>query len=176
MRPGSIIIIFLFLFFIRMNAQNEQFKITYSPIGLFHTDYTQETGAPRQGILMPDGKGTIEIYPEYREALRSLELFKHIIVIYHLDKVKGWDNFVVPQGSDEEITYGLFATRTPRRPNPIGIATIRLEKIQSGILYVSGLDAFNGTPVLDIKPYLPSIDCVQQSDNKDIERGLGLKK
>ena len=149
-------------------------QIIYKPVGVFHSGYSERTVAPRQGILKPDGKGTIEIFNEYRGALKSLELFEYIIVIYHFDKVYNWNLIAKPPASDPEITFGLFATRSPNRPNPIGIATIRLEKIENGILHVSGIDAFDGTPVLDIKPYLPSIDCVKSSINEQAEKKLGL--
>lgn len=150
-------------------------QVTYSPIGVFHTDYTSETVAPRQGILMPEVKGRIEIYPEYQEALKAVELFEYIIVIYHFDKAGRWSHTARPPASNPEYTFGLFATRSPNRPNPIGLATIKLEKVENGILYVSGVDAFEGTPVLDIKPYLPSIDGVKSTKNESIEKELGLK-
>ena len=68
---------------------------------------------------------------------------------------------------------GLFATRAPSRPNPIGFSIVKLEKIENGILYISGIDAFDGTPVLDIKPYLPSVDCIKSIQNELIEIELG---
>lgn len=149
--------------------------IVYTPVGVFHTGYTQETGAPRQGILKPEIRGSIEIFPEYRNALKSLELFEYIIVIYHFDKAGKWKETVKPPASNPELTFGLFATRSPNRPNSIGISTIKLEKIKNGILYVSGIDAYDGTPVLDIKPYLPSIDCVKSIKNESLEKVLGLQ-
>ncbi len=171
-------IIFIFIlgfYLIPMNGQeNVKQQVTYSPIGVFHTDYTPESGAPRQGILMPEIKGRIEIYPEYQNALKALEIFEYIIVIYHLDKTGKWNPTARPPASNSEYTFGLFATRSPNRPNPIGIATIKLEKVENGILYVSGIDAFDGTPVLDIKPYLPSIDGVKSTQNESIEKELGL--
>jgi len=159
-----------------LKGQEHKIKsITYIPIGVFHTDYTPETGAPRQGILIPEGKGKIEIYPEYQDALKELELFEYIIVIYHFDKAGKWSYTVKPPASNPGYTLGLFATRSPNRPNPIGLATIKLEKVENGILYVSGIDAFDGTPVLDIKPYLPSIDGVKSTKNETIEKELGLR-
>ncbi len=149
-------------------------QIIYKPVGVFHSEYTERTGAPRQGILKPDGKGTIEIFNEYRGAMKSLELFEYIIVIYHFDRAYNWNLIVKPPASDPDLTFGLFATRSPNRPNPIGIATVRLDKVGNGILHVSGIDAFDGTPVLDIKPYLPSIDCVKSSINEQTEKKLGL--
>jgi len=171
-----ILLTFLGLFIMPVKEQEaKKQQVTYNPIGVFHTDYTPETSAPRQGILMPDVKGKIEIYPEYQNALKSLELFEYIIVIYHFDKAGKWQDTVRPPASDPELTFGLFATRSPNRPNSIGIATIKLEKIENGILHVSGIDAFNGTPVLDIKPYLPSIDGIKSIKNESIEKKLGLQ-
>jgi len=163
--------------FILLSLKGQEHKIepiTYIPIGVFHTDYTPETGAPRQGILIPEGKGKIEIYPEYQDALKALELFEYIIVIYHFDKAGEWNHIARPPASNPKYTFGLFATRSPHRPNPIGLATIKLENVETGILYVSRVDAFDGTPVLDIKPYLPSIDGVKSTKNELIEKELGL--
>ena len=157
-------------------SQNRLYSMNYEPIGIMHTDYSPETGAPRQGILVPDNSGTIEIFPEYRKALTTLDSFEYIIVIYHFDRVESWNPLVEPRASDHDYEFGLFATRSPRRPNPIGFAVIRLHKIESGILYVNGIDAFDGTPVLDIKPYLPSIDCVKSPQNDSMEHRLGIMK
>ncbi|MEN8187446.1 MAG: tRNA (N6-threonylcarbamoyladenosine(37)-N6)-methyltransferase TrmO [Bacteroidota bacterium] len=153
-----------------MNAQE---TIKYTPIGVFHTAYTTDTGAPRQGVLKPETKGTIEIYPEYREALRDLWLFEYIIVLFHFSEVEKWEPSVSPPAAKNEHSYGLFATRSPKRPNPIGFSIIKLEEVKDGILYVSGIDAFDNTPLLDIKPYLPSIDCVKSIQNELIEKQLG---
>ncbi len=150
-----------------------QDTIIYKPIGVFHTEFSTETGAPRQGILIPETKGTIELYPPYHEALRDLSLFEYIIVLYHFSEVEKWEPTVNPPASTHEHNFGLFATRSPKRPNPIGFAIIKLEKIKDGVLYVSGIDAFNNTPVLDIKPYLPSVDCIKSLQNELIEKELG---
>lgn len=162
------------LLFTAMDGQEAIQQIVYMPIGVFHSKYNPETGAPRQGILIPEGKGKIEIYSEYQSALKNLELFEYIIVIYHLDRSKKWNQTVKPPASNPGYSFGLFATRSPNRPNPIGLATVKLEKIENGILYVSGIDAFEGTPVLDIKPYLPSVDGVKSVKNELIEKELGL--
>ena len=149
-------------------------RIVYHPIGIFHTELTPQTGAPRQGILQPENKGTIEVYPEYQEALWNLKKFKYIIVIYHMHLSKGWHTPVRPPNSTH--AFGLFATRSPNRPNSIGLSVIKLEKVEGNILHVSGIDAFNKTPVLDIKPWIPSIDCPGAKINLDIEEKLGLEK
>lgn len=152
---------------------NSTHNIVYKPIGVFRTSYTPETGAPRQGVLIPEGKGTIEIFSQYQPALKDLNLFEYIIVLYHFSEVEKWESTVNPPASTHEHDFGLFATRSPKRPNPIGFSIIKLEKIKNGILYVSGVDAFNETPVLDIKPYLPSVDCVKSVQNELIEKELG---
>ncbi len=154
-----------------MNSQNN--IIEYKAIGVFHSPYTTSTGAPRQGILIPEGKAEIELFAEYHEGLSSLELFEYIIVIYHFDKVENWAVSVDPPGSSHEHKFGVFSTRSPKRPNAIGFAIVKLEKIQKGVLYVSGIDAFDGTPVLDIKPYLPSIDYIKSVQNELVEKELG---
>ena len=174
----QLIFIICLAFFIAPKLMGQQHKINnvnYTPVGVFHSDYTPATGAPRQGILLPERKAEIEIYSEYQGALKSLGLFEYIIVIYHLDRAGNWKDTARPPASNPEYTFGLFATRSPSRPNPIGIATVKLEKIEEGILHVSGVDAFDGTPVLDIKPYLPSIDGVKSIRNEMAEKELGLK-
>lgn len=166
----------IFFFFVVANisivgqAQDLR-KIEYSPIGVFHSPYTEYIGAPRQGILYPKVQGEIKIFEEYRDALRDLEKFEYIIVLYHFHKTKTWENLVIPPGSNH--SFGLFATRSPRRPNPIGFSIVKLERFTDSILFVSGIDAFNGSPVLDIKPYLPSIDCIKSETNSRTEVEYG---
>lgn len=161
---NSTFIILIFAMILLMNpgtmkSQDTAGHINYKPIGYFHTDYSSESGAPRQGALRPDEMSTIEILPEYRDALKKLDSFEHIIVLYHLNESNGWTAWVRPAGMPTNEIHGLFGTRTPRRPNPIGFGVIKLHKIKNGILHISGADAYDGTPVLDIKPYIPSIDC-----------------
>ena len=170
---SAIITTLLFLSLFNVMAQSSVSQIIYEPIGVFHSQYTTKTGAPRQGVLMPENKGVIEIYPEYHTALNTLSLYEYIIVIYHFSEVETWESLVTPPSSSHEHVFGVFATRSPKRPNPIGFSIIKLERIEKGMLFVSGLDAFDGTPVLDIKPYLPSIDCIQSVQNNLIEEELG---
>lgn len=156
-----------------MMGQDTVQQIIYTPIGVFHTSYTPQTGAPRQGILMPETKGTIEIFSQYLSALNTLSFFEYIIVLFHFSEVEKWEPTVNPPASGHEHNFGLFATRSPKRPNPIGLSIVKLEKIKNGILYVSGIDAFDGTPVIDIKPYLPSVDCPKSIQNELMEKELG---
>lgn len=140
---------------------------------MFHTSFTPETGAPRQGILMPETRGTIEIFPPYRSALKTPDFFEYIIVLFHFIEVERWEPTVNTPASTEEHDFGLFSTRSPKRPNPIGFSIVKPEKTEDGILYVSGINAFNRTPVLDIKAYLPSVDCVKSIQNEYMEKELG---
>ncbi|MBN2347380.1 MAG: tRNA (N6-threonylcarbamoyladenosine(37)-N6)-methyltransferase TrmO [Bacteroidales bacterium] len=144
--------------------------VTYSPIGIFNTSLQPGNEVPRQGRLDPENSATIEIKEEYRECLSDLEAYEYILVFYHLNLSEGWNPKPTPPGSTR--SYGLFATRSPRRPNPIGYCIVKLERIENTTLYVRGVDAFNGTPVLDIKPYIPSIDYVKSEVNEKIEESL----
>lgn len=145
--------------------------IQYEPIGFLYSPYDPSTGAPRQGVLRPDVTGTIEVFEPYRRALADLSRFEYIVVVSHLDRITGWTARVRPPESGHE--FGLFATRSPRRPNPIGLSVVKLLGIDGCTLLLSGIDAFDGTPVLDIKPYLPSIDSVHSETNEAVERQLG---
>lgn len=155
------------------NQNTENMIISYHPIGEFHSNLTLQSGAPRQGSLQPGNNATIAIYEDFAQALKDLEKYEFIIVLYHMHMSENWHSDVRPPGSKKSM--GLFATRTPNRPNPIGFGVIKLNSIEGNILYVSGIDAFDGTPVLDIKPWIPSMDCPLNTTNTDIERDLGIK-
>jgi tRNA-Thr(GGU) m(6)t(6)A37 methyltransferase TsaA len=98
----------------------------------------------------------VEIYPEFAEGLQGLEGFSHIIILYIFHQSKGYSLRVKPFLDHQE--HGLFATRYPYRPNPIGLSIVRLEGIQANILNVADIDVLDGTPLLDIKPYVPDFD------------------
>ncbi len=151
----------------------ENMSVDYRPIGEFHTELSPQTGAPRQGRLVPENRGVIELYPGFEEAMQDLEAFQYIIVLYHMHLSKDWRPMVRPPGSSRE--FGLFSTRSPNRPNSIGFGVLRLDKVQGRQLFVSGIDAYDGTPVLDIKPWLPSIDCPEDPSSEAIEKALGIK-
>jgi len=155
-----------------LQAQTKDMTIQYKPVGVFHSPLTPGTGAPRQGALEPSIKGSIEIFEPYVEALKDLDRSGYIIVLYHLDRSRDWHTPVRPPGSDHDL--GLFATRSPNRPNPIGFGVVRLDSVEGTLLHVSGIDAFDGTPVLDIKPWLPSLDCPGNKERTEMERAVGL--
>jgi formylmethanofuran dehydrogenase subunit E len=133
-------------------------KFDLVPIGMIHSSYQKKGDAPHQGRPSPT-TSEIEIYPEYADGLRDIAELPHLIILYWLDRADRHTLTAIPPHSRKE--HGAFATRSPNRPNPIGLAVIDLLGINGERLIVRGLDAFEGTPVLDIKPYSPEIDCIR---------------
>lgn len=131
-------------------------EITYKPIGVIHSPNKEPKGAPIQAAAARGIKGTVEVYPEYAEGLKDLEGFSHVFLLFHLHLANGHPLIVKPFLDDK--THGVFATRSPCRPNLIGLSTVRLRKVDKNILYVEDLDVIDGTPLLDINPYVPKFD------------------
>lgn len=136
-------------------------------IGKVHTDFPEKFGIPRQSGLVKTAKGTVIFEPEYRseEALRGLEGYSHIWLLWEFSQAKRehWSATVRPPRLGGKKRMGVFATRSPFRPNPIGMSVVKLERIRTDeklgpVLEVSGVDMLDGTPVYDIKPYLPYAD------------------
>ncbi|UCG90889.1 MAG: tRNA (N6-threonylcarbamoyladenosine(37)-N6)-methyltransferase TrmO [candidate division WOR-3 bacterium] len=144
-------------------------EIEYKPIGIIHSPFNEPEGAPIQPSAARDIQGTVELFSEYVEGLKDLEGFSHITLIYHLHLSKPYSLHVKPFMDD--TLRGLFATRAPSRPNPIGISTVRLDKVEGVILYIRDVDIVDGTPLLDIKPYVPEFDVREK-----IKRGWLNKK
>ena len=130
--------------------------IKYHPIGMVHSPITQRDGAPIQGGLAPEVKAEIEIFEEFEPGLLDVEGFSHLIVLYHFHLSAGYQLQVVPFLDTEK--HGVFAVRAPKRPNSIGLSIVRLENREGRILHISEADMLDGTPVLDIKPYVPAFD------------------
>lgn len=130
-------------------------EILYTPIGYIHSPYTSLDGIPSQPTGDRGSKCTAEILPEYQTGLQDLEGFSHVVLIYHLHRIEGYKLKLIPAGDIQ--LRGVFATRSPQRPNPVGVSVVRLYSIHSNILEVEGLDALDGTPLLDIKPYIPRL-------------------
>jgi tRNA-Thr(GGU) m(6)t(6)A37 methyltransferase TsaA len=126
------------------------------PIGVIHTPFTQRKGTPIQPAAGRDVTGTVVVDDEYRAGLRDLDGFSHVVLVYAFHRSRGFDLEVVP--FLDTVTRGLFATRAPRRPNPLGISVVRLDRIENGTLHVRDLDILDGTPLLDIKPHVPRFD------------------
>jgi tRNA-Thr(GGU) m(6)t(6)A37 methyltransferase TsaA len=131
-------------------------EITYKSIGIIHTPFKEPKGTPIQPTASVDNEGQIEIFPEFTEGLQDLENFSHIFLIYHFHLSKKASLKVKPFMDENE--HGIYATRAPSRPNSIGISIVRIDKIENNILYVKDVDIIDGTPLLDIKPYVPEFD------------------
>ena len=131
-------------------------KIFYHPIGIIHTPFKTTGGMPVQASRATGIKGTIEIMPEYVKGLKDLDGFSHIILLFHLHLSRGYALQVIPFFDDQ--LRGVFATRAPKRPNPIGLSIVSLKKVSVNILEIEDVDILDGTPLLDIKPYTPEFD------------------
>ena len=130
--------------------------LTFKPIGTIHSPYKEKRGVPIQGIFDPESKGRIDIFEEFEPGLKDIEGFSHLILLYLFDRSKGYNLICKPYMEDKN--HGVFATRAPKRPNPIGLSVVRLEKREGPILYVAEVDILDETPLLDIKPFIPDID------------------
>jgi len=126
------------------------------PIGVIHTPFTKREGMPIQPAGAAGVQGTVKVFESYQAGLRDLDGFSHIILLYHFHRSQGFKLQVVP--FMDTRSRGLFATRAPKRPNPIGLSVVQLERIEDGTLYVRNVDMLDGTPLLDIKPYVPEFD------------------
>jgi tRNA-Thr(GGU) m(6)t(6)A37 methyltransferase TsaA len=131
-------------------------SVTFRPIGVIRTPFTDVKGMPVQGAAVNGVEGWIDLAPVLVEGLRDLEGFSHLTLLYHLHRTSAARLTVVP--SLEDQPHGVFATRSPVRPNPIGLSTVRLLVIKGTRLHVDGVDMVDGTPLLDIKPYVPAFD------------------
>ena len=130
--------------------------IEMNPIGIIHTPFRQLEGMPIQPAGAAGVKGTVEVYEKFRAGLKDLDGFSHIILLYIFHRSQGFKLEVVPYMDTQP--RGLFATRAPKRPNPIGLSTVELDRIENGNLHVRNADILDGTPLLDIKPYVPEFD------------------
>jgi tRNA-Thr(GGU) m(6)t(6)A37 methyltransferase TsaA len=125
------------------------------PIGMIHSPFVDKSQAPIQSSRS-QARGSVEIFPEYIDGLQDLEGFSHIFLLYAFHGSSGFSLLVKPFLDDQ--LHGLFATRYPYRPNPIGLSVVRLVNLQENVLDVEGIDVLEGTPLLDIKPYIPEFD------------------
>lgn len=134
-------------------------RISYRPIGVIHSPFARPEGMPIQTTGARGVRGTVEVKPEFADGLKDLEGFSHILLIYHFHLSKAYSLLVTPFLDDE--LRGVFATRAPRRPNRIGISVVRLLGIEGSRLSIEDIDIVDGTPLLDIKPYVPEFDAPQ---------------
>ena len=136
-------------------------KITLEPIGVIHSPFKEQTGAPIQPRFARDAVGEVEIFEPFVAGLKDIEGFERIWLIFHLDRGKPWKPLVVPYL--DTIERGLFSTRAPSRPCPVGLSPVELLSVSGNILKIRGFDMLDGTPLLDIKPYVPRFDAYPES-------------
>lgn len=130
--------------------------VQYRAIGIVHTPFKEIEGVPIQPTGASGAQGHIEILPEYAKGLRDLDGFSHIILLYHFHRVRESKLVVTPFLDSQP--RGVFSTRAPKRPNPIGLSVVKLLNIEKNILQIENVDILDGTPLLDIKPYVPEFD------------------
>lgn len=135
--------------------------ITFQPLGVIHSPFTDPVGMPIQSVAAQGVAGWIELLPDYHEGLLDIEGFSHLWLIYHLHRIEGASLTVTPFLDTQ--AHGIFATRSPRRPNPIGLSLVRLTGREGPLLRIEDVDVLDGTPLLDIKPYVPTFDVREAS-------------
>jgi tRNA-Thr(GGU) m(6)t(6)A37 methyltransferase TsaA len=136
-------------------------RLAITPIGRIHTSFKSAIGTPIQGAASNDAQGFVELFPEFVSGLRDLEGFERIWLIYLLDRASDAQLIVRPYMDTKD--RGVFATRSPARPNPIGMSAVRLLGVEQNRLLIGDVDMLDGTPLLDIKPYVPAFDCFEHA-------------
>ena len=135
--------------------------VTLRPIGIIHTPFATKDDAPIQGAFRPEAIGTVEVAEEFADALADIDGFSHLILLYEFDRAAPVE--LVRQTFLGDEPHGLFATRHPARPNPLGITVVSLVSRAGCVLTVAGIDVLDNTPLLDIKPYIPRFDSVPEA-------------
>jgi tRNA-Thr(GGU) m(6)t(6)A37 methyltransferase TsaA len=134
--------------------------ITFRPIGVISTPFPESRGTPIQPQAAAGAVGAVKVFPKFIQGLQDLDGFSHIFLLYHFHRCQGFSLLVKP--FLDEVKRGVFATRAPARPNPIGLSIVRLERIENETLHVLDVDMLDGTPLLDIKPFVPEFDSRDQ--------------
>ena len=149
-------------------------NIVYRPIGIIHTPFRELENMPIQPSGAAGICGTVDLYPEFAEGLKDLDGFSHLILLYRFHESRGYSLTVTPFLDSE--TRGVFATRSPKRPNPIGLSIVRLVRIQGSTLDIENVDILDRTPLLDIKPYVPEFDHQEDCRIGWLEKARGMVK
>jgi len=136
--------------------QDQTGSVIFEPIGVICTPFPEPKGTPIQSGLEPGHRGRVEVFEEYAAGLDDVEGFSHLILLYHLDRAGRWTPRVRPFLDDAD--HGVFATRSPLRPNPLGMTTVKLTARHGRFLEVEDVDMIDGSPLLDIKPHVPAFD------------------
>ncbi len=150
--------------------KNAVIEIAMTPIGVVHSSYRERFAVPRQPSLDDAQAATIKLNAglNLEQAVKDLDGFSHIWVIYWMHLNQGWNPTVTPPRGPK-VKRGLFATRAPHRPNSIGLSAVRLTGVEGRILHIKGHDMLDGTPVLDIKPYIPYADAFPEAKSGWVE-------
>jgi tRNA-Thr(GGU) m(6)t(6)A37 methyltransferase TsaA len=151
--------------------KGESRTLVCTPIGVVHSPFTEKMQAPRQPGVKEAAAGSVELFTgnDFEHALEDLATFRYIWLIFWFDQAQGWRPKVLPPRSEKR--RGVFATRSPHRPNPIGMSLVELTGIEGLVLSVGGIDLLDGTPVLDIKPYIPYADSRPDADHGWLDSG-----
>lgn len=143
-------------------------KFVIESIGVIHSPYKTKDECPIQGRFKPEGTGSVEVFAEYQDGLETIEGFSHIYLFYMFDRA-GEVILSRPTFLDDD-THGIFASRHPCRPSGLGMSIVTLESRTGNILEVGGIDVLDGTPLIDIKPYVPKFDYVKDASNGWVEK------
>ncbi|MCB2182785.1 MAG: tRNA (N6-threonylcarbamoyladenosine(37)-N6)-methyltransferase TrmO [Desulfobulbaceae bacterium] len=130
--------------------------ITLQPIGRIHSPFTKPEDMPIQPAAARGMSGSVELFPEFTDGLQDLDGFSHIYLIYYFHLSRGYNLKVIP--FLDTIRRGLFSTRAPKRPNQIGLSIVKLIDIKGNRIDIEDVDIIDGTPLLDVKPYVPEMD------------------
>jgi len=147
--------------------------IEFKPIGVVRSPYRDK--APYQPVDKDDGEFYLQLDERYADGLKDLDAFKYAYVIFHIDRLNREFRAKVSPPWARGKSVGLFASRSPVRPNPIGISIVRIIRIDKNCVYTSGLDVFDGTPILDIKPYIKDLDSKIDANYGWLEGGDDFK-
>lgn len=131
-------------------------EFTVTSIAIAHTPHKQVKGGPIQPTAAEGVQATIEVLPEFVQGLKDIEGFSHLILLYKFDRITDYELEVIP--FMDTVKRGIFATRAPKRPNGIGISTVKLVCVEGNILHIEDADMLDGTPIIDIKPFYPRFD------------------
>jgi len=131
-------------------------EVVYRPIGVVHSPFKVPQDVPIQSVAAEGVMGIVEVAREYVDGLRDVDGFSHLILIYHCHLAQDYSLLVRPF-LDERL-HGVFSTRAPSRPNPVGVSVVRLTRMEKNILHIQDVDIIDGTPLLDIKPFVPEFD------------------
>ena len=142
--------------------------ITIKPIGIINTPYKEPKGIPIQGKFEKGVASTVRLFPEYRAGLKDIEGFSHLILIYHFNRSK--EERLTDKPFLEDVEHGIFAIRSPHRPNHIGFSIVKLKSVKGDTITFKEVDILDGTPLLDIKPYVKHFDSREKTKNGWIDK------